>query len=91
MFVTSFGQKKIYGTWIFQGDKKYSIILKDSTWTDIYDNENAGTGKFFLQNNSLITITNEGDTLKYDIMNLTKNILSLVYLGNGKILLFHRK
>ena len=91
VFAISFAQKKVSGTWISGTDKKYSIVLTDSTWIDKYENKIIETRKLFIIKDTLITISKDNDTLKYDLMNYTKKILSLMYLGRGNILEFRRK
>ncbi|MFY0631574.1 MAG: hypothetical protein JXR05_14445 [Flavobacteriaceae bacterium] len=95
------------GRWVLENDTNSGIEIKDGKWTfsyvgekteddDIYNititNElpeyadtEARPGKF-------IVLTNQRDTLHYEILNKTDSVLSLMYFPNGSIHLYiHEK
>jgi len=86
-------KRLIRGHWISREDNKAHLVFSDSVMTDLYNNKIVGTsGYWFGDDDTLFAKQkNEGDTLIYTIMSLSKTNLTLMYLPRGNLLKFKRK
>jgi hypothetical protein len=84
-----FDTKLLIGDWTSEDDKKYTIVVTNSTFVEYYDNEKMGVFSYKIDKDKLIkTDRDDGEVYKYDIMNLTNQRLTLLYLSRGNVLLF---
>jgi hypothetical protein len=100
IFFTStilYGQDKIVqidknfliGHWTSVDDKKYTIVVTDSTFDEYYDKEKTATFLYKLDRDKLTkTDKDDGDVYKYNIVSLTNERLTLLYLDKGNLLKF---
>lgn len=83
--------KLIIGRWRSSDDKRSELVFTKDKQIDYYDKKEVGANAYLIRHDSLITIDIKyGDTLYYDIDNLNKTTLSLMYLGRGNMLLYRR-
>jgi hypothetical protein len=80
------------GTWISTEDPKYSVIFKNGTKTDLYEDEQTSFGTFELAGtDEPHLVVQEGEeTYEYAIINVSKESLTLMYLPRGNFLEFTR-
>jgi hypothetical protein len=84
-------KKLLIGCWTSEDDKKYSIIVTDSIFEEYYDKDKTGTFKYKIYNDKLSkTDQDDGEVYQYDIVGLTNERLTLLYLDKGNFLKFFR-
>jgi hypothetical protein len=86
-------RRLIRGHWISRDDNKAHLVFSDSVMTDLYNNEIVDTSDYWFGDNDKLFAKqkNEGDTLTYAIISLSKTTLTLMYLPRGNLLKFKRK
>jgi len=86
------GQDSLKGEWISKINKKYSIVIGDSTWTDKYKDKIIGTHYYYIINDTLFNFNKRGNTpFKYEILSVSKEYFILLELWRGRRLTFRRK
>lgn len=92
--IKDFYEERLLGKWKSISDERSVLLFqKDGVFSDIYDNEVIGTGKWnteiiMKQFNVIFYIYKEldGERYEYELLNVDDHNLSLLYLGRGNIL-----
>ena len=92
----------IQGKWRLFEDEKSSIEFKENKKIDYYNNEKISEGIFdFYDDYSIamgkmdergkyLAVSNDGEYFVYEVVKLTEEELSLIYLSRGNILEYKR-
>lgn len=97
--------KQLQGTWIHDEDKKATVLVKKRNWTFNYIGEKpAVDDKYSIiitrqvpqfsdktQKTDFLMLSSKSDTLQYEILGLTDETLSLMYLPNGNLHLYSKQ
>ncbi|MGZ5244105.1 MAG: hypothetical protein ACXWDO_00785 [Bacteroidia bacterium] len=91
----------IQGTWISVEDPRGNMQITDTKISNYYKKKLVGTDSYILSDtcklssqtfkNGFILKVNNDDTLCYQILAITDQTLSLLYLNRGNILAYHKK
>jgi len=80
---------KLFGRWVSLDDEKSVIEFTDSTKIDTYNGEKMSEDIFKL-NEKHLTVGAGDDLFEYDIIEITDETLTMIYLGRGNILRYQR-
>lgn len=97
--------EQIQGYWFHDKDSLASISVNNSQWIFNYQNHNCDLNDIYtiiltdklpefvkaLENSEFIILSNNTDTLQYEILGLTDTTFSLMHFPSGKIHLYRRK
>ena len=91
-FSKTFNKDFLEGKWVSLEDKKFELEFKAHKRTEFYSGQKLNEGVFKINDSSLVVIDDElKETLKYEIIKLKKDSLSLIYLDRGNTLNYIKK
>jgi hypothetical protein len=86
--------ENLVGEWRSSEDSSFTRVFSaDKTFHDTYAGDPAGapgTWEVSAGKADQIQLSSEGDTMTFDVVSLTENDLSMIYLGRGNLLRFER-
>lgn len=86
--------ENLVGEWRSSEDPSFTRVFSaDKTFRDTYAGDPAGapgTWEVALGKADQIHLFSEGDTMIFDVISLTEDDLSMIYLGRGNLLRFER-
>ena len=83
--------KLLQGTWISKDDTSNSIEIDGLIKTEYSENEYIDEAKIKIEGKYLFFYTSDGDTYKYEILELSDKTLKLIYLARGNTLVYYKK
>lgn len=86
-FSRTFNKDFLEGKWVSLEDKKFELEFKNNKRIEFYSRQKLSEGIYKINDSSLFVIDDEmKETLKYEIIKLNKDSLSLIYLDRGNML-----
>lgn len=86
--------ENLVGEWRSSEDSSFTRVFSaDKTFHDTYAGDPVGapgTWEVSAGKADQIQLSSEGDTMTFDVVSLTENDLSMIYLGRGNLLRFTR-
>jgi len=90
------------GTWVLDGDEYSSLVINNGKWTFLYGGQNGDIFNATHADNlpqyvdetvksRFVTLSNESDTLHFEIMGQTDSILNMMYYPMGTMYLYNRQ
>ena len=80
----------IQGKWTSMADSLSSMVFEGLTKVDYYEGKYLEHEKINIEGDYLYCFTQDDDTFKYEIMNLTDSHLTLLYLPVGRLLKYKK-
>jgi hypothetical protein len=91
-FSKTFNKDFLEGKWVSLEDKKFELEFKNNKRIEFYSGQKLSEGIFKINDSSLVVIDDEvKETLKYEIIKLNKDSLSLIYLERDNTLNYIKK
>lgn len=84
--ITSFNLDLLQGKWVSTEDSKSEIQFSGTKKIDYYDGEKLSESEFIIEEKKYLTVGPAEDDMRYIIINLSKDNLSLTYLSRGNTL-----
>ncbi|MFH1457323.1 MAG: Gmad2 immunoglobulin-like domain-containing protein [Patescibacteria group bacterium] len=81
---------KLQGKWMSADDKDSVVEFINNKKIDFYAGQWMSENDFILSQNKYIIIGDGKDKLKYEIVDITQDFLTLVYIGRGNVLKYTR-
>lgn len=93
------------GTWVHEKDSLATIKIKDKSWTFEYDGKILSNDEIYninltnklpefvkeIEKTEFIILSNQTDTMYFEILGLNDNVLSLMNFPTGRLHLYNRK
>jgi hypothetical protein len=93
-YLTNSRIKLLKGAWISDNDKSWTWVFTDSTAFDVYagEKEKDKPIPYYIVKDTLMLKDPDVETeMKYEVLGLTKESLSVMYLLNDKIFTFKKR